>query len=111
MEEYNGILFVNKTMLDAKANFEKDAQDLKNAGTALVTSLGTTLANFDGATKEAVMEKIGASGTASDKTLAFFVEQQVPQMLTNLATLLEANRSTLEQGDKMLADQISGNAK
>ena len=111
MAENIGILFVNQTMLEAKQKFDQDATELKNAGTTLIQSLGTALANFDGATKEAVMEKIGAIGTNNDKTLAFFVEQQVPQMLTNLATLLEANRDTLERGDKMLADQISGNAK
>lgn len=111
MVEGTGILFVNQTMLNAKSNFEQDAKDLKSAGETLVQSLTTALSTFEGATKDAVMQKIGVTGSADEKTLAFFAENQVPQMLTNLATLLEANRSTLEQGDKMLADQISGNAK
>lgn len=57
------------------------------------------------------MVKIGTSDTKDEKALAYFVESQVPQLLTNLAKLLEANRETLQKGDKMLADQISGNGK
>lgn len=111
MAETTDMLFDNKIMLTAKADFEKDAADLKTKGTELISALTAALKTFEGATKDAVMVKVGSTGTKDEKSLAYFAETQVPQLLTNLATLLEANRATLQKGDKMLADQISGNAK
>lgn len=111
MAENPRILFDNEIMKNAISAFEDEKNNLKKAGEELIQALNQDLVGFEGATKDAIMKKIGETGSEDQGSLAYFVEKQVPQMLENLAVLLEANRSTLEKGDQMLADQISGNGK
>lgn len=53
-------------------------------------------------------KKIGAVGTETEGTLAYFVSTQIPELIKGLASLLEGNRSTIEDSDKKLAEAISG---
>lgn len=100
----------NKKMDAAKRQIDDIEQKMKTAATEFIGELTYALSTFEGETKDALMlYKIGAAGTQTEGTLAYFVETQVPSLVNGLGTLLEGNRSTIEECDKKLAEAIAGN--
>ncbi len=94
------------------AGYSGLAKSFQDAGNEFITNLTTALNTFEGATKDALMEKkIGAVGSEVEGTLAYFVSTQIPDLIKGLASLLEGNRSTIEESDQKLADAISGNGQ
>lgn len=88
------------------------AKDFKDAGESFITELTTALSTFEGATKDALMEKkIGAVGSETEGTLVYFVSKQIPDLIKGLSNLLEGNRSTIEETDAKLAESISANGE
>ncbi|MDE6784196.1 MAG: hypothetical protein K2N49_05430 [Ruminococcus sp.] len=88
------------------------AKEFKDAGETFITELTTALSTFEGATKDALIEKkIGAVGSETEGTLAYFVSTQIPDLIKGLSSLLEGNRSTIEESDRKLAEAISGNGE
>jgi hypothetical protein len=96
----------------ASGGYSGLANDFKTAGDDFITRLTSALSTFEGATKDALMEKkIGAVGSETEGTLAYFVSTQIPDLIKGLASLLEGNRSTIEDSDQKLAEAISGNGE
>ncbi len=103
------MLVDNEKMSTAYTDIKTAATNFSNAGKALISDLTTTLSTFEGDTKDALMEKkIGASGSQTEGTLAYFVEKQIFDLITGLAELLEGNRDTIDKSDLQLADAIRG---
>lgn len=105
-------MFVENAALEnAKKDIETAASKFKTMGTEFLGTLNTTLSTFSGETKDVLMQnKIGASGSEVDGTLANFLENQIPALLNGLASLLEGNRTTIDDSDRKLAEAISGNS-
>ena len=102
----------NQQMVNAKGDIDTAASNFKSAGTNFIASLTSALGSFEGETKDVLIsKKIGASGSETEGTLAYFVEKQIPDLITSLGELLEGNRSTVEESDKKLAEAISGNGQ
>ena len=101
------MVFDNGIMTQAVTDFNNRAADLKKAGQALIDALNKDLATFEGKSKEALLELIG--NESKEGSLAFFVLTQVPKVLENAATLLDANRTQIQDGDSQLAQQLNSN--
>lgn len=105
-----GMTVDNAKMQTAKQNIDTMAGKFKTAGDTLLDELNTVLATFKGATKDALMaSKIGKKDAGAEGQLAYFVQEQLPSMITSLANLLEGNRKTIVESDQKLADAIQGN--
>ena len=105
-----GMTVDNAKMQTAKQNIDTIAGKFKTAGDTLLDELNTVLATFKGATKDALMaSKIGKKDAGTEGQLAYFVQEQLPSMITSLANLLEGNRKTIVESDQKLADAIQGN--
>ncbi len=103
------MLVDNNKLTTAKADIERISTSFATAGSSFITSLTSALSTFEGETKDALMTyKIGASGSETEGTLAYFVEKQIPDLINGLAQLLEGNRSTIDDSDRQLAEAISG---
>lgn len=100
------MVFDNGIMVQAVEDFNSRANDLKAAGQALLDALKGDLSTFEGNTKDALMELIGDG--SKEGTLSYFVLTQVPKVLENAATLLDANRTQIQDGDSKLAEQLKG---
>jgi len=100
------MLVDNNALEEAKKSIDAVVKKLQPEGTSLIKELTEALKDFEGETKDALMEKIGTSGTKTEGTLAFFVEEQLPGLLTALGELLDGNRETIVECDKKLADAI-----
>ncbi len=82
---------------------------LQEKGENLITELKTTLNGFSGNTKDVVMKKIGdinAQGTPDEGKLAYLVCTMLPEMLKQIAVIIEVNRSMIEQYDTGLANAL-----
>ena len=98
----------NKKLMDTKEKIEQASSNFRNMGNDFIASLAKALDTFEGETKDVLtVNKIGVGKVDVDGTLSHFVEKQIPDMLVGLATLLEGNRSTIEESDKKLAQSIS----
>lgn len=99
----------NAVLEKAKEEIDEAAANFKTMGTNFIDTLTGTLGTFSGDTKDALMKnKIGAAGSQTDGTLAYFVEKQIPDLLEGLSKLLEGNRTTIDESDRKLAEAISG---
>lgn len=78
----------------------------KTIGEELIENLGNALDSFEGETKDVLMTKIGQAKNFSSNTLAYFLVEQVPDLLEGLSELLEGNRKAIEDCDKNLAQAI-----
>ncbi len=97
----------NEKMTTAHGEIEQASEDFSNKGTAFIADLTTALSTFEGETKDALMEKkIGSTGSEVEGTLAYFVEKQIPELITGLAKLLDGNRTTIDESDMKLAKAI-----
>lgn len=103
-------MLVDNQKMDATyQEIEKIAAEFKNRGSVFINELTSTLSTFEGETKDALMDKkIGASGAKREGTLAYFVEDQIYELIMGLAKLLEGNRDTIEKSDQQLAQAIRG---
>lgn len=103
------MLVDNQKMADAVTSINTASSDFKSKATAFIGDLTNALSTFEGETKDALMQsKIGASGSETEGTLAYFVEKQIPDLLDGLSKLLEGNRDTIEKSDQQLAEAIRG---
>jgi hypothetical protein len=103
------MLVDNEKMKSAYTELTTAATNFHNTGVAFISDLTTALSTFEGDTKDALMEKkIGTSGAKTEGTLAHFVEDQISDLITGLAKLLEGNRDTIEKSDAKLAGAIRG---
>lgn len=100
----------NQALETARDEIKKASETFKSKGTAFIETLTTTLNTFSGETKDALLQyKIGAVGSETEGTLAYFLEKQIPDLLEGLSKLLEGNRTTIDESDRKLAEAISGN--
>ena len=103
------MLVDNQAMLNAKDAIDAAAKDFGTKARNFIATLTNSLSTFSGETKDILVNsKIGASGSEVEGTLAYFLEKQCPDLVTGLGSLLEGNRSTVDQSDHQLADAISG---
>lgn len=101
------MLVDNEKMTTAHGEIEQASEDFKNKGTAFIADLIAALSTFEGETKDALMEKkIGSTNSEVEGTLAYFVEKQIPDLITGLAKLLDGNRTTIDESDMKLAEAI-----
>lgn len=106
------MLVDNSALTKANTDILEASKTFKEKASTFIATLTTTLGTFEGDTKDALMEnKIGKSGSETEGTLAYFLEKQIPDLLEGLAKLIEANRTTIDESDKKLADAIKGNGK
>ncbi len=104
------MLVENAALTKARDDIHTASTNFKTMGTNFISTLSTTLSSFSGETKDALMQyKIGASGSETEGTLAYFLEKQIPDLIDGLSKLLEGNRTTIDESDHKLADAISGN--
>ena len=103
------MLVDNQKIVEAHDAIMSASQDFASKGTAFIADLTQALSTFEGETKDALMEtKIGASGSETEGTLAYFVEKQIPQLIEGLGKLLEGNRDTIDKSDHELSEAIRG---
>ena len=99
----------NAKVVEAHEAIMQASQDFASRGTEFIGELTQALSTFEGETKDVLMEtKIGASGSETEGTLAYFVEVQLPQLIEGLGKLLEGNRDTIDKSDHQLAEAIRG---
>jgi len=109
-QETNAMLVDNAALETAKKDIDELAGKFATAGTDFIETLTATLSTFSGETKDMLMKhKIGASGSDVEGTLACFVEKQIPDLIRGLSKLIDENRKTIDEGDRKLAEAISGN--
>lgn len=103
------MLVDNAALEKARDDILQAAKDFKSKGSSFIGTLTATLGTFSGATKDALIQhKIGATGSETEGTLAYFLEKQAPDLIEGLSKLLEGNRTTVDEADQKLADAISG---
>ena len=99
----------NQKIVDAKETIEKDAEKFATMAKGFIAELESALSTFEGETKDVLMDKkIGSSSDEKPDTLSYFLITQIPQVIGNLAALLEGNRTTIDESDRKLAEAISG---
>lgn len=85
------------------------AKTMQEKGEQLIKDLTTTFSTFSGNTREVVMEKIGtveAPGTAEEGKLAYLLCTTLPEMIKQIAVIIEVNRNLIEQYDTGLAKAL-----
>lgn len=99
----------NEKMTSAYEAVVSASEDIRAKGESFIAELTNALSTFEGDTKDALMSsKIGSTGSETEGTLAYFVEQQIPSLIDGLAQLLEGNRNTIDESDQKLAEAIKG---
>ena len=100
----------NQALTSAKTEIDTAATNFANKAKNFITTLNNSLSTFSGETKDVLVNtKIGTSGSEAEGTLAYFLEKQCPDLVKGLASLLEGNRTTIDESDRQLAGAISGN--
>ncbi len=99
----------NAALEKAKNEIDAVSNNFKTKGTEFITTLTNTLSTFSGETKDILMQqKIGNSGSEVEESLAYFVETGIPNLISGLSQIIEANRQTIDESDHQLAEAISG---
>lgn len=96
-----GCRIVNAGMLSAVQSIADIAGQYKTAGENFITELNNALSEMEGATKDALKNFI-------DNDVNQFVAVDLPNALTGMSQLLEANRENFEKVDEQIAQSISG---
>jgi uncharacterized protein YukE len=78
------------------------SKEYSTAGTDFISDLNNAIAEMEGEAKDAFKSFI-------DKDVNEFVATQLPEAITGMASLLEANRQNFLDVDQKLATSISGN--
>ena len=104
-------MFVDhQAMLNAVSEIDSSSKSFATKAKNFIATLTNTLSTFSGETKDILVNtKIGTSGSEVEGTLAYFLEKQCPDLVAGLGSLLEGNRSTIDDSDRQLAEAISGN--
>ena len=87
---------------------------MQDLGVELINNLTTTFSTFSGNTREVVMEKIGtinAPGTPEEAKLAYLACTTLPEMVKQIAVIIEVNRNLIEQYDTGLAKALQENGR
>ena len=91
---------VNADVVNAVKNIKEISGSYKTAGEALIEALTGAISAMEGETKDA-LQKFFTTDVQK------FVTEDLPQALTGMADLLEANRKNFEDVDKQIAESIS----
>lgn len=95
------IVFKYAQMMDT-ANIIRDlASSYKDAGASFENEFLSATTEWKGASKDKM--RLFITGTVGEYT-----QNTVPQLLTSLAALLEANAKQMETADQQLAEHIPG---
>ncbi len=95
-----GCRIVNSAIASAVSNINTMSTNYKTNGENFILSLNSAIAEMEGATKDALDDFI-------TKTVKEYVEVSVPDALSGMSQLLEANRTNFVDVDKQIADSIS----
>lgn len=93
------IVYKYAEMRQTASDIRTLATRYKDAGTTLNTDFTSAIANWEGESKDKMQKFI--SGTVTDYTTV-----TVPQLLTALADLLDANAEQMEKADHQIAENI-----
>jgi membrane-bound lytic murein transglycosylase MltF len=96
-----GCRIVNQNVADAVSAIADIAKEYETAGDNFVTALNTAISEMEGATKDAIKQRI-------DTDVKSYVYEQLPSYIRAMSERLEGNRSNFESYDAQLANGISG---
>ena len=90
---------VNSALTSSVEKINGIAGKYAQAGANFETAFKNAISTMEGDTKDALMELF-------DKKYKEFVNTQISDMITGLATLLNSNRENFEQVDEQIAQSI-----
>ncbi|MDR2492229.1 MAG: hypothetical protein LBD25_02030 [Coriobacteriales bacterium] len=96
-----GCRIVNASMTAAKTDIDNISNEYTNAGSDFITNFNSAISEMEGETKDALEKFI-------KDNVQPLVEKSIPEAVTGMGKLLEANRENFEKTDKAIAESIAG---
>lgn len=96
-----GCRIVNSAMTESVNKINQISANYKTLGENFIQDLNSAIAEMEGETKDALKHFI-------DTDVKDFVETGLPEAVSGMGQLLEANRSNFEDIDRQIAASISG---
>lgn len=94
------IVYDYEALQSTSASIKAHAEEIKSAGTTLISALETATTNWEGASKDKFMQVI-------NNTVKQYVETTFPQSVTEFANVMDKDAEAMKTADDDVANGIN----